>query len=257
MIDPDCVVAIWRASESRGQVTFRSGSSLLVALVSCATRPSPKSGEGRFRGDRVVVIVGDHMTADDDCSKSPRGVLSAAGDAGAVASGRVVLATADAWRQRLDESAGGGAVAAGGVVQAACNTGAFADGYVVLTTADAWRLHRDERAGGGVVEAAANARTCAAGGVVLATADAGEWEVGGVVETAANACGNGAGDVAIALARGIALATADAGVEAAGDIVKTAAHAGPQITNCVQLACEEAAERGHGEPMTTPDYQVM
>ena len=218
-------LASWLPGE-RQKVGVKSPSALaphfVVALVSCATRSSPKSREGRFRGDRVVVVVGDHMTADDDCSKSPRGVLSAAGDAGAVASGRVVLATADAWRQRLDERAGGGAVAAGGVV-----------------------------------EAAADAPTCAAGGVVFATADAGEREVGGVVETAANACGNGAGDVAIALAGGIALATADAGVEAAGDIVKTAADAGPQITNCVQLACEEAAERGHGEPMTTPDYQVM
>jgi site-specific recombinase XerD len=41
-----------------------------------------ESGEGCLRRDRVLVVVGDVLTADCDCSNSTCGVLSAADDSG-------------------------------------------------------------------------------------------------------------------------------------------------------------------------------
>ena len=123
--------------------------------------------EGWLRCDRVVVIIDDVLTADQDCVKPYRAVTVAAGDGGGTAAPGVVLAAADA-----------GPLAAGDVERAACYAGAIGVGVVIQTAADA-----------GI---------CAICNVRAAAADAGALG-GGEVEFASAHAGNGAaGRVAVA-----------------------------------------------------------
>ena len=69
---------------------------LLPLLCHYLPRAVPKSREGRLRRDRVVVVVGDVLTADHDRRESTCGVAGAAEDAGVVIAGGVLNPAADA-----------------------------------------------------------------------------------------------------------------------------------------------------------------
>src|SRR6266481_6543408 len=83
----------------------------ICPFVLCADRANPKSREGRLRRDRVAVIVGDVLTADDHRTLPACRVEQAAGDASGAAAGNVPDAAAHA-----------GVLAAGGVDSAAGDT---------------------------------------------------------------------------------------------------------------------------------------
>ena len=57
-----------------------------------------RSGEGRLRRDREVVVVGDAVTADHDRTKPTGGVVAATGDAGEETAGSISNSATDACR---------------------------------------------------------------------------------------------------------------------------------------------------------------
>jgi hypothetical protein len=139
----------------------KSGLSVLYASPSLRHGVhESESRERRLRRDRVVVVVGDVLTADHDRLVSTCGVATAAkDDAALVAAGGVVDAT---------EEAGKVGIVGGGVAKTAADAGGGATGGIRLPAADAGLI-----AVSGIEDTTADAGTDTAGGVADAAANAG------------------------------------------------------------------------------------
>jgi len=78
-----------------------------------------RSGEGRLRRDREVVVVADAVTADHDRTKPTGGVVAATGDAGEETAGSISNSATDACRNAAGivlKSAADASVGAAGLV---------------------------------------------------------------------------------------------------------------------------------------------
>ncbi len=155
----------------------RNGQTLITFSIVMETQVETETaicwlrlGEGRLRRDRVVVVVGDVLTADYDRVKPTCGATRAAADAGHPAARRVVLAAAygrvEAAGCIVRATADAGVTAASEVSQAAADAVIYAARAVGAAAADAGVL-----AAGGVELAAANAGKVAGGSVAVAAGD--------------------------------------------------------------------------------------